>query len=306
MPRRLCARLLLLHLWAPLLVGSACLGLSALASAQSAASDGTATDAQRALGWPVPELEWVEAGLVASERQLPRDDLTILSPSAAALFRLNARSAFFVEVSGVLLLDTTPEGTSWVGSLANPLVGASYRARNTGTTLLDVGLGAIAPVAFLGRDALAGQRRAALAWAAGMRGLWNAWQWAPEQGGLFVQASYERYLFADWVLQVEAAVAATVSVGVATQDAGDVYGQLALGWEGRPLSDLRFGMRFHTVWVTRGGDGNQWAVTPHVAFRVRDNSWLMLSALVNLDEPLGYAGTGMDLWALALGIRVEP
>lgn len=249
-------------------------------------------------------LSCVSVELAVTESSLARDNIGVTSLSVLGGLRIDRRWELWLRAGGVLLLNEGAGG-DWtpVAASANPWVGASYRLSSTPQRTVRVHAGATAPLAYPGSDAQAGLRRAALAWAAGMHGLWDAWLWAPEQMGASAGAVVELRPAAKLAFRLRADVAGTFSIGTATSDSGDLYGQWAAEWE-LALGLARIGAGLQAVFVTSDSDMSQWAVTPQLAL-----AWpevlLRVRWLVNLDEPLGYQGAGMDVWALRFGAEVR-
>lgn len=243
---------------------------------------------------------------VISQSTLWRDSLWFVSPQVGLSYGLGARWggqwSLFAVAGGIARFDKPEHGrTQFLIGAANLALGVRYGRSLWDGGHLELHASGIAPLAYLGQDAYSGQRRAAYGWAAAMRGLWDAWLWAPEQTGAALGGVLEHRPGSPVRLRLLMDAAATASFSYATREAGDLYGQVAAEAEVRP-GRWTFGMRLQSVWVTAQSNNQQVALSPKIAVRFASvEAWLRW--VVNLDEPLGYAEQGLSVGALALGMR---
>lgn len=247
----------------------------------------------------------VRLELGTTTRAPQRSTLWVVSPLLAARYRLNELWAVGIDWGFVFAVDTPAQGDTQVRAVSgNPLLRGAYTLVDDGTTQLDLWLGVTAPLAWLADGTERGFSRATLAYALSMRGLWDAWLWAPEQiaaaggGNLVVDASPETRV------RVEAAIGTTLPLSDVTQDAADLFVQVASSLELR-AGVVWFGLRVQAVMMTSDSDPLQLALAPLVAV---DVGVLRLDGrlLINLDEPLGFVGSGMDAWGFLLSAEVSP
>lgn len=246
----------------------------------------------------------VELGMTS--RDGLRDTQRVLSPRLSGHYRWLADLRLELDWGAVLVQEVGDAGPSATTTASgNPMLGLRYRLLEDARGHLSASFGWVGPLAWLGQDALRGQRRAGFAMAAGMRGLWDAWLWAPSQTGGAAGAVYSRTLGGVWSMLLEADVGWSYSIGdvttVSTYDLADIYGQLAIDLSGRaaPHGGVTGGLRLQAVAMGADGDQLQLAMMPHVGLRW-PGAALDLSWLINLDPPLGVFGAGLDVWGLLL------
>lgn len=230
-----------------------------------------------------------------------RDRLWLAAPQFQLGYQEASDWGLAASFGAVLLLDDPTGGPAQsTVAASNGWVGAWYQLRPE----LRLRFGVTAPLSFLGFDALAGQRAAGYSLAAGMRGLWDAWLWAPERAGAQVglQLAPQQVCPHLWVA-AEADAAGTVSVQRFSNRSADGYFQAAAELL---LGDqrLRFGLRAQVVMISAEGDGVQTSIAPVVTYggervAVRGR-WVL-----NIDRPLGLIGTGLDVSGLILGMEVQ-
>jgi hypothetical protein len=132
-----------------------------------------------------------------------------------------------------------------------------------------------------------------------MRGLWDAWLYAPEHLSLVVPLQLESRRGA-LLLGVDGAAAVMIPTSDVESDDTDLLLQLA-GLIGAKKEAVSAGVRLQMAWVaTADRDNAQLALVPFVQGDL-DNAFVYLRILVNLDEPAGVIGDGGDVWALYLG-----
>lgn len=184
-----------------------------------------------------------------------------------------------------------------VGS-GNPLLSAAHNVFDDERRRLDVWAGATLPLAWLPDDVARGFGRAMYAYALASRGLWNAWLWAPESLGVASGGSYVTNVSPDVAIIVEGAAGATAPLSDVTQDAADLYAQVASAGE-LGAGAVWIGLRVQGVFMTSDIDALQTALSPYA--RVEVGAWSFGGrVLFNLDEPLGFMGAGIDAWSLTL------
>ena len=179
-----------------------------------------AGETQRHDGAPATPLR-VSGELAVTKRPALRDDVWMWSPVLAGRYRMYPRIDVEATWGGVAFVDRGRDGTSasTFGS-SNLIGGARYWLEDESEQSISLSADLVAPLAWLGRDALAGQRRAGFALAAATRGLWNPWLWAPEQTGGAIGAVYARRFSPALRTLVEAGLGTTFSLGVATASLG--------------------------------------------------------------------------------------
>lgn len=234
-----------------------------------------------------------------------RTNMWVLSPVLSGAYRLNTRWAFGVDWGVAFAIDTPAHGDSEqrVGS-GNPLFSAAYLANDSARSRLDLWLGVTAPLAWLAEGVQRGFSRGMYAHALAMRGLWNPWLWAPEQIGAATGALWIVDPSKDFRLRLEGGLGATLPLSDVTQDIADLFLQLAASIELR-AGVLSLGTRLQSVLMTADSDPLQLAIAPYL--RVNARTWALdARLLINLDEPLGVAGAGLDAWGVLLSLEVTP
>jgi hypothetical protein len=245
----------------------------------------------------------LEFGLTS--RSDDRSELWVLSPVASAAYRVHERWALALDWGVAMAIESPAAGNeeSRVGS-GNPMLSVAHRLSALEHNRFDVWLGATAPLAWLADGTKRGFSRAMYAHALATRGLWNAWLWAPEQTALASGVKWAFKPSRDLRLRAEGALGVTLPLGDVTQDAADLFVQLATAVEGS-AGLLAFGLRLQSVLMTADSDPLQLAIVPYV--RANFNVWALdLRTVINLDEPLGVFGAGLDAWGLLISLEVTP
>ena len=254
---------------------------------------------------PQDDKRWRLGGEVAlTDRPGLRDQVWAFSPMLNLAYRGWRRLSIIGTLGGVALIDIGEDGNSATTLGASNLAGGvRYELIRNSVQELSIKAELIAPLAWLGRDALAGQRRAGFALAAGMRGLWNPWLWAPEQAGAALGVRFVEHFSPLATVQLEAGAGSTLSLGIATADRAELYGQLAV--EGAiHLMAIDVGGRLQGVWMTADRAAMQLSVAPFLGVHAGAIS-VRGQLLFNLDEPLGFIGDGMHVWAATLGLETR-
>jgi len=245
----------------------------------------------------------LEFGLTS--RSDDRSELWVLSPVASVAYRLHERWALSLDWGFAIAIEAPVAGDneSRVGS-GNPMLSAVHRLSALERNRFDVWLGATAPLAWLADGTKRGFSRAMYAHALATRGLWNAWLWAPEQIALASGVTWAFRPPGDVRLRAEGALGVTLPLDDVTQDTADLFVQLAFAAElsGGPLA---FGLRLQSVLMTADSDPLQLAIVPYA--RANFDAWAVgLRWVINLDEPLGFVGAGLDAWGLLFSLEVTP
>lgn len=244
--------------------------------------------------------------LAGTARPEPDASQWALSPRLRAHYRVDRRWQLALDWGTALLSRQGDDGSgATTFGAGNPLASARYHLVDGALSQVSFAAGLTAPVAHLGDDVRSGQRRTALALAAGMRGLWDPWLWAPGQAAITTVGTAETMGPLGLHLRSEAGLGAGLSVSNATREAGDLQAQLALELSQLSHHGLGFGWRVQGVWMTAPQDPLQFAIAPFVVLEL---PLLRMRAqwLLNLDEPLGVGGAGLDLWGASLTVEYAP
>jgi len=186
-----------------------------------------------------------------------------------------------------------------------PLLKVTYDSPDNLQHQLKLYAGLSVPAAWLPRDTVRrALARTGYAMAAGSRGLWNAWLWVPEQMALALGAAWQSRLNEHVTLRCDAAAAGSVSLSWLTSDAGALYAQLAPALE-LHAAGLHVGLRPQAVLVAPQRDPLQISLGAYLG--VAFEHWSIdANALCNLDEPLGWTGSGLGVCGTWLSAEVSP
>lgn len=193
----------------------------------------------------------------------------------------------------------------WATGPGNPWLKVGHEGALGPRTWLGVSAGATIPAAWLPRDApRRGILRESYAFSAATRGLWNAWLWAPQQIAFAVAAQLTHDPATLWRVGVDAGLAGSLSMGSFTRDAGAFYAQLA------PLIELHgqllaVGLRLQAVISDARPDPLQLSALSYVRF-ARPHWQLQAAGLCNIDQPLGFLGSGLSVCSALLSLGAQP
>lgn len=242
----------------------------------------------------------VEFGLAT--RADARSTLTSLSPVFTLGYRVHSRWAIGVDWGIAIAIDSPimQDAQQRVGS-GNPLLSSVHNLFEHDTQRLDLWVGATVPLAWLADGVERGFSRTNYAYALATRGLWSPWLWAPEQVGVASGGRWRFDVTPEFSVTAEGALGATLALSDVTQDPADLYLQLAPSAE-LGSDALRVGLRLQAVFMTSDTDALQTALAPYLRFDVGEWSF-DARVLINLDEPLGFVGAGLDAWGILLAVR---
>lgn len=251
---------------------------------------------------------WLEPGHRALAMDVSfthrEEDHSTVTPFSVLFFNQYVVNAFAVSLDwGVCSLLSEPdqgEGDAKV-RVGNLFLAARYIGR-VASLRWRVGLGLAVPLAAVDIGPDGRLQRAAYNYAVAMRGLWNAWLWAPDRISFVAPMEATWQLRGGWLFEGQGAVAGVVPIRHGESDA-DLFIQLA-GAAGYQLAPVTLGVRLQTVIVpTVSADQAQVSLAPWIR-----GHWAplftSLSLPINLDGPLGGL-RGMDRWALILAIGAE-
>jgi hypothetical protein len=225
--------------------------------------------------------------------------ITALSPLLSARYRWHRHWAVGVEW-GMAFAYESAGGANSEGEVGtgNPLLSAAHSLLADEQRHLDVWVGATLPLAWLDAGLERGFSRATYAYALAARGLWNPWLWAPESLGAASGGSYVTAVSRELSIVIEGALGVTLPLSDVTQDVADLYVQVASCAE-LGAGMLRLGLRVQAVAMTSDIDALQTALAPYAYLDVA--AWSFGARfLLNVDEPLGFSGAGIDAWGLSL------
>jgi hypothetical protein len=188
--------------------------------------------------------------------------------------------------------------------VSNALMWGSYRFE-IGRVDLDVGVGLSLGLTATDPSPQRRLLRTALSHGIAMRGVYDAWLWAPGRGGFVLPVRLsDRHALRSWqgAAQLEGAFIFTLpSSETGERDLGRVV-QTAAEYAVLPRRWLAAGSRLQFVWMP-GAElwKSQWSVVPFLAV-VRGRWRVAGDLLLNLDEPYGFAGNGQRIWAASLKV----
>lgn len=254
---------------------------------------------------------WLEhtrarAELGVSGRSDRASQLTVVSPVVGLDYRFSHGFGAGFDWAFVIAAEQPAHQSSfWFAGPGDPIFKVWYEPTARAGEHFYVYAGLNVPAAWLPRDIMRrGLARTSYALAAGTRGLWDAWLWVPEQMALAVGGYYRRELSAHLRLRVDAAVAGSVSLSWLTSDVGALYGQLAPALEVF-IGEWYLGVRAQGVLLAPQSDPLQLSASAYLG--VERRYWaLEASGLCNLDEPLGFVGSGLSVCGAWLRAKVTP
>jgi hypothetical protein len=226
--------------------------------------------------------------------------------------RASEGARFVASVGWVSLLENSGGGgglaTDGVSNLA---FGGRYLHSPAAApgVFLEVGIDVVAGFTMTSPSAYRRAVREAYGHSIAMEGVWDAWRWAPERGGIVLPLQVvARHGLGGW--RAEAALEAAFVQTLPDSEAGESdlgrLVQVAPGYFVRPRPWLSVGTRLQLVWMpTAELFRAQTAVRPAVA--VLFGRWQVGGdVVINIDEPYGLAGSGQRIWAadVSVGVRL--
>jgi hypothetical protein len=280
------------------------LGLPYAASARADDQDDQEPQNASAAGWLENTRARAELGL--SGRSDRRSSLGVFSPIVGLDYRFSHGFGLGLDWAFVIASEV-PERQSalWFAGPGAPMFKVWYEHASGADELWQLYAGLNVPAAWLPRDVVhRALARNSYALAAATRGLWDAWLWVPEQMALAVGGSYRHQWLHHLRLRVEAAVAGSVSLSWLTSDVGALYGQLAPAVE-YVLGSAYVGVRAQAVVLAPQSDPLQLSAGAYVGFA--QSHWtLEARGLCNIDQPLGFVGSGLSVCGAWLYAWVSP
>lgn len=230
------------------------------------------------------------------------DDLTtlaVLSPMFSVSYRFRTHWAIGLDWGVAYAREAFDSNlTQHRFGSSNPLLSVARSLFDDERHRLDTWAGVTLPLAWLADGVERGFSRAMYAYALASRGLWNPWLWAPESLGVASGGTYVADLSRDAAIIVEGALGVTAPLTDVSQDTADLYVQVASAGE-LGAGVARLGVRVQGVFMTSDIDALQTALVPYMRFDF--GRWSFGGRfLLNLDEPLGFMGAGIDAWGLTL------
>jgi hypothetical protein len=193
----------------------------------------------------------------------------------------------------------TPQDGGLAFRLANPILHGDWLA-SEGEIRVRVGGGITLPFAAVGDT----PEMAALQVAAGMRGAWDLWLWAPSRLSIVVTGHLDYSIADDLVLGADAGVAGMIWVGDGSRDFV-LVGQIAANLE--YLTDpIAVGGRISFVLVGEeelsfpDREELELSIMPYVRLELTD-AYLLAGLTFNLTPPFGVSFIDGNPWGLRLG-----
>jgi hypothetical protein len=221
----------------------------------------------------------------------------VASSAVGATYQLTPQIALGLDWGFLIAHES---GGQTLVDVANPIASGSYailagpRDRLYGRAALT------APLAWLSHTTTRrGFLRGSYAYAAGMRGLWSAWLWGPEQAALSAGAQWSHVLTSRVRFGAEADLGGSVPFeGITQAFAIDTFAQLA-PWIELRIAPVRVGLRAQAVWMFAASDMFASSLVHYLAVDWRNVS-IEGRAVINLDEPIGITGAGQRIWGLLI------
>lgn len=229
-----------------------------------------------------------------------RDALWVFSPEVSADYRWAPEWSAGLDWGFALARHTPETGDSDTRAISgNPLLRVAHQLSYSDHRRLTVWLGSTLPLARLPEGAERSLGRAALAYAVATRGLWNAWQWAPERLGMAGGLCFHLTLTGRLRLRTETAVGSTFGLGE-ERGINDLFLQVAPAME-VDSGIAQLGLRAQGVLMT-ASDPSQISIVPYLRGTI--GRWTLDGrVLINVDEPLGFSGAGLGIWGVLLGVE---
>jgi hypothetical protein len=226
--------------------------------------------------------------------------VTCLSPMLRLDIPLVDRLALSADWGFVLLAISPERGDSEVRfRIGNPFVAARYMI-SAGPVTLDIGGGVAIPLARIPDDDQADRLLAIVAYgvALGMRGLRDAWLWAPENLGL-VTPFRVQFALANLRLGGDAALAVEIPIDSSADDV-ELFTQIG-GQAAVVAGPVELGARLQGAWIpTEDGDNFQLSAVPFVEAAL-GTGYFRAAFTLNIDNPAGFSFDTGRFWSLTVG-----